>query len=248
MSTVIITIEKITLPILKKALKGKISVFQFAGRQNSDCNLAKLRMLYMNKKFNHDRTLLVDIQKAYDSVDLSKLQIIIQSYLPENSRVLASKMVELYKSITISFKESEIFPTKGLPQGSSWAMYLFCLYINPTLDLISTRSSEVHIQAYVDDLVISSTSVDKIQSSFAILEVNLSKVDLSINPGKCEFISSIENEEVLSASNTLIKAQPQITYLGQSFNSRGEPTTSISNKFFRSLYGVLATTSGVSVK
>jgi hypothetical protein len=43
----IIKSEKLLLPILKSSFKGAISMKQYADREGSDCNLAKIRLFHL---------------------------------------------------------------------------------------------------------------------------------------------------------------------------------------------------------
>ena len=59
-------------------IQEELNSNQFGFRQKSDCGLTKAMIFYKAKKYNYEKALLIDIQKAYNSVNLDILTDIIE--------------------------------------------------------------------------------------------------------------------------------------------------------------------------
>ena len=82
------------------------------------------------RKFN----LLVDLQKAYDSVDRELLFRILRSRAKNDAEGhLLSLMEELYRSSLIEVGTSTLVAEMGLPQGSVLSPLLFNIYLEEAL-------------------------------------------------------------------------------------------------------------------
>ena len=99
-------------------MRKKIAVNQFASREGSDCSLAKLRFFYIAKQKGLRNALLIDVRKAYDSVDLNKLIEGVKDQIGRETdeTMLISNMVEIYKLLTMCIKSKVIHPRIGIPR------------------------------------------------------------------------------------------------------------------------------------
>ena len=86
-------------------------------------------ILYKCKKYNYNKSLLIDIKKAYDSVNRVTLKNIILKYFGESGKILTD-FITLYDGLTTIINGKPINNIYGLPQGSAISPILFNLYIN----------------------------------------------------------------------------------------------------------------------
>ena len=245
----IIILEKLTLPILKNAIKSGISITQYAARDGSDCNLAKLRMYFLNKKKGLTKALLIDIRKAFDSVKLELLQEKLRNLLHEDeaANTLIGLMIEVYKLIVLNINGNLVYPQNGLPQGSVWALFLFCYYIDDTLEQTKHSAPRIEIQAFVDDIIIQADSISNLQQAFNSLSNGLTLRNMIINPDKCELISEDETHFIQTTiPECPILAKTLVKYLGQTFDIEGNPTTVITQKMLGKIICILSSASSLT--
>ena len=93
----LITLEKIAKPIINKLINSKISISQFGFKEKSDCNLAKTMIYYKSQKYNYKKALLIDIRKAYDSVNRNKLKEIITNNFNNDEASFLITFIEIIK-------------------------------------------------------------------------------------------------------------------------------------------------------
>ena len=74
--------------------------------------------------------------------------------------------MEIYKYINIDINGEQIYPTRGIPQGSVYGPLMFEIYINDILTNIQSKFKEVHIQCFVDDVFIMSNTKNNLDKSF----------------------------------------------------------------------------------
>ena len=61
-------------------MEQKISKIQFGFKTGSNCSIAKTMILYKYKKYNYNKSHLINLKKAYDSVNRVTLKNIILKY------------------------------------------------------------------------------------------------------------------------------------------------------------------------
>ena len=102
---------------------------------------------YKSQKYNYKKALLIDIKKAYDSVNRNKLKEIIKNKFENEEALFLITFIEIYESLTMIINGSEINTLKGLSQGSALSPMYFNLYINDALISLN-KIKDLSAQAY----------------------------------------------------------------------------------------------------
>ena len=243
----LIILEKLCLPIVKQVSHGSLHINQFGFRDSSDINIAKVSLAYQAHQRNLNKALLIDVQKAYDSVNLDLLKDIInEKYQTEPAKFLTS-FIDIYQKLNINMLEEIINPRIGIPQGSTIGPLLFFIYINGILGDMCKNHIEINIQAFVDDLIIQGKSIEAIQCAFDDLISQLKKLQMKINPRKCELISHDELDFIIDdESQETIPAKSSARYLGQQIDSHGNPSYTITKNSLGKMIGVINSCSCLS--
>ena len=236
-------LEKLSKPLIQKIINKKINKNQFGFRPKSDCGIAKAMIFFQSRKYKYKKALLIDIKKAYDTVDLNKLkETINEVFDDENEKGLLINFINIYQGLILIINGVKINPTIGLPQGSSLSPIFFNLYINQVLDKIG-KIKEIHIQAYADDIIILSNKIENIQKAYDQTKVEIEKIKLQINPDKCELISEEQNDSIKDTSENgemkIINSVNQAKYLGQVINEEGVPINNVKSISFGYISSVI---------
>ena len=199
--------------------------------------------LYNSKKYKYNKALLIDIKKAYDTVNIEILEKIVEkTFQNKNTKTLLLNFIYIYKSLILIINDSEINSTRGLPQGSSLSPIFFNLYINDVLKQLN-QNEVIHAQAYADDIIIQSNNIEKIQNSYDQAKKKFKEIYLEINPEKCELITENETEKIQDVNEKKevfkIKGVNNAKYLGQIINENGVPTKNISEINFGHIKSIL---------
>ena len=235
----LIILEKLAQVKIKNILTPKLSNFQFGFRENSDCNLAKILVWYNNSKLGYKKQLLIDIQKAFDSINRQKLKEMLENDFKGEEKEIIIDFLDLYENINYNILGKMLHPTKGGPQGSSLVPMLFCYYIEKAISN-QILNSDYKIQLYADGIIIQTKTLDELSNSYHRIKENLERIDLTINTEKCEIISDDSNDIIKDNTNgQLIMPKKNAKYLGQIINSGGLTENIIENKIFRKLINVL---------
>ena len=84
--------------------------------------------------------------------------------------------VEFWDYLSISILGEKIAPSKGGPQGDALVPYFFCYYLDKVIELI-TKSTEIKIKAYTDDLIISAKELIKLQQIYDDIKGKLTSIN-----------------------------------------------------------------------
>lgn len=122
-------------------MEQKISKIQFGFKSGSDCGIAKTMILYKCRKYNYNKSLLIDIKKAYDSLNRIILKSIISKYFGESGKILID-FITIYDCLTTIVNGKAINNIYISP-------ILFNLYINEDLEKIN-QINNLSAQAYAD--------------------------------------------------------------------------------------------------
>ncbi|MGL5920981.1 MAG: reverse transcriptase domain-containing protein [Bacteroidales bacterium] len=133
----LMVLEKIALPFVKNLIDGKISLNQFGFKEHSDCNLAKAMVVYNAKKKGMDKLILIDVRKAFDSIDRIILRRKIIELLGNNGYIL-QLFIDIYDMLNIEILGTKISPTIGGPQGDVLVPIMFNIYLNDIIQIINT--------------------------------------------------------------------------------------------------------------
>ena len=69
-----------------------------------------------------------------------------------------------------------------------------------------------------------SNDIDQLKKAYVILKAKLKKLQMNLNPKKCEILSENQNDLIADEEeNITLYSKTQTKYLGQIINSRGEP-------------------------
>jgi hypothetical protein len=108
----LIILEKLCINKIKEILQPKISMMQFGFTEGSDCNIAKIMMWINSQKEGLKKHLLIDVKKAFDSINRLKLLEMLREDFKDEEFKLFSYFLEIYNTIEIDMMNSKIFPTK----------------------------------------------------------------------------------------------------------------------------------------
>ena len=96
--------------------------------------------------------------------------------------------VQFWDYLSISILGEKITPSKGGPQGDALVPYFFCYYLDKVIGEI-TKNTQIKIQAYADDIIISAKELINLQQIYDDIKIKLASINLVINPAKCELLS-----------------------------------------------------------
>ena len=232
MPAIYMVIDKLTNAYLKQKLQSLIYNHQHGARSGMSTATAKMNLLYTLKRENFKYSLLLDLEKAFDKVDRSKLHHSINATIQqETDKTLLNLITDSYNYINTNLLDTIIQPNQGILQGSVYGPILFLIYINELFTYVTTKHPNIAIQAFVDDIIISAKNIKDLEQALETTHKFIINLGMNLNIKKCEFLSDKEDESITDRiTNTKLTSTLTIKYLGQYIDSEGN-TTNIINRF-----------------
>jgi hypothetical protein len=136
---------------------------------------------------------LIDLQKAYDSVDREILWKLLDKRCKDDSeRTIVKLLMKLHSESTIQVGEHQINAEMGLPQGSVLSPVLFNVYLEEAirssakLDGVRSRGD---LLAFADDMLVMSNNQAEIEQIINELTALQVKWNLKLNKKKSEILT-----------------------------------------------------------
>ena len=136
---------------------------------------------------------MIDLQKAYDSVDREILWKLLDKRCKDDSeRTIVKLLMKLHRESTIQVGEHQINAEMGLPQGSVLSPVLFNVYLEEAirssaqLDGVRSRGD---LLAFADDMLVMSNSRAEIEQIINELTALQVKWNLKLNKKKSEILT-----------------------------------------------------------
>ena len=228
----LIILEKLSMHKIKELLTGKINMMQYGFVEGGDCNIAKFMIWYHAKQEGLSKHLLIDIKKAFDSIDRIRLRNFLREDFRDEQLSLLINFIDIYDTIEIEVLGDKIYPTKGGPQGSAIVPIFFIYYLDKSLKKLNLNE-ETKLQAYAYDLVIQSKSIENLYNVYFKIKEALRENNLIINPEKCEILSDNPSDKIIDDQAGIdILPKSEVKYLGQNMNSEGLAEQIIEDRLF----------------
>ena len=81
-------------------------------------------------------------------------------------------------------------------------------------DLKNTLPNTIS-EAFIDDIIIMSNDIDQLKKAYVILKEKLKKLQMNLNPKKCEILSENQNDLIVDEEeNITLYSKTQTKYLG----------------------------------
>ena len=241
MPALIMTLDKITILYASPKADTFLSKYQHGGRSNYSTNTAKLNLIYAAKTKGFKYSLLLDLSKAFDKVNREKLKTIITQIPNQQLSQLLIYVLEIYQKIDIEIEGETIKATRGIPQGSAYGPLLFTLYINKILKDMEEKSNKITIQAFMDDIIISSKDLSILEQALSHIHQEILKINMNLN--KCELLSDDDNDQITDQiTGKTLHAQQTANYLGQTIDANGKTMNIINTYDFGSISKIIKNT------
>ena len=103
--------------------------------------------------------------------------------------------VNIYRSLKLIIENNQIDPHVGVFQGSVFALICFCIYID---DEVSDQDGTMK-QAFVDDMSVQATTMEKLQTTFDELKRKFLRNGLYFNFNKCVLVTDDLNDYIIDS-------------------------------------------------
>ena len=236
----IMVFDKIIATVIDKEIKEQMSNNQHGARQYHGTNTAKISLLYKMKTEGYNKILLIDLKKAFDLLDRATLKNdIIKKFKMSTTTNILLNIIKIYESINIYVEQETIHPTRGVPQGSVFGPTLFLISIDEVLKQLE-QNTNIHIQAFVDDIAIAGKELNEIQNTYNKLKHMIKEKSMEINIEKCELLSNnLEDTIIDHETNISIKTVSHAKYLGQIINNESQTEEVILRHNYQSIYQLI---------
>ena len=177
------------------------------------------------RKFN----LLVDLQKAYDSVDRRILwKLLKERCKGQHDRFLVDLIARIHNESTIQIGMHTMNAEMGLPQGSILSPVLFNVYLEEALKS-SAKLEEVRkrgdLLAFADDMLVMSNSQPEVEMIINEMAALQHKWNLRLNKKKSEILTNEKTQEIAG-----VRCTSTVKYLGVRVTCDRSEQTKISRE------------------
>lgn len=105
-------LEKLSLNCIKNLIKNKLKMLQFGFIEGGSCNLAKIQVWYNAYTTGTQKSLLIDIKKAFDSINRNKLRDMIEKDFSKEESKLILNFIDIYDNIETDIQGEKNIPNK----------------------------------------------------------------------------------------------------------------------------------------
>ena len=236
MPAIIMVLDKITILYSSPLGNRMLSKYQHGGRTQYSTNTAKMNLIYSAKTKGYTYCLLLDLSKAFDKVDRTKLRTEITNLSDNQLRQILLNTLIIYSQIQVKIDNEIINPTRGIPQGSVYGPLLFTLYINNILTQTETKFKDITILAFIDDIMITSKNLKILEEAMNFIHDMIEDLNMELNLNKCELLSENEEDTITGRKTGIkLKAIKTAKYLGQTINNQGETVNIIDTYNYSSI-------------
>nr|XP_006824602.1 PREDICTED: RNA-directed DNA polymerase from mobile element jockey-like [Saccoglossus kowalevskii] len=179
----------------------------------------------------------IDLKKCFDTVWRSGLLYKLQANCINGRlyNIIKSMYNNIKFYVELDDKMTPAFQTdNGVKQGCPLSPTLFSLFINDLVELLDSTAIDqpvldgltISSLLFADDIVITSTSKEGLQSSINHLHDYTNKLGLKVNTDKSKVIFFTKyghrsDNIALKYGDTILEKNNQFTYLGITFNTNG---------------------------
>lgn len=173
----------------------------------------------------------IDLSKAFDSIDRTKLWKILKNYGLSDKIISAIKCIYQNSKAKIQIKgqlSNELLLSTGVLQGDALAPFLFIIVIDYLLKnisddygLITHKNPNIKLksQAYADDIVLLDNNPTLALQHLVSLEAEAHKVGLNLNLEKTKFTTNIQDDQQLIDLKKKVGQEEDYKYLGSYISS-----------------------------
>ena len=195
----------------------------------------------------------LDIEKAYDSLDRSKVWDTLQKKGVEKQTV--ARIKEMYQGsvscVKIGGERSNwLRQRSGLKQGSALSPLLFICVMDEIMVEVAARTREKHMRAMVfaDDVMMWGNTEAEVQERLNVWIEVVEQYSLKFNAQKCEMMVTTRNKERVTTDirigGEVLKKVESFKYLGSVIEESGRNDKEISERG-RQAHGFLQSVRGL---